>query len=533
MKKLLLPFLLLIATQIQAQTNEFSVIVEPYEIPNVGGLQSFAHGQHDGKWLIIGGRLDGLHRRQPFASFDVAGNNNQLIVIDPVSKQKWTAPLSSLSVDLQEQLSSTNMEYHQEGNYLYLIGGYGYNTATAARKTFEFMTAIDVPNLMNAIISNQPITTYFRQITNPIFAVTGGHLKKINHTYYLAGGNRFDGNYNPMGNATYTQVYTNSVQKFNILDDGTNLSIQTLPSHTDATLLHRRDYNCVSQILPSGEEAITLFSGVFQTTVNLPFLNAVSVDSTSYAVENNFQQFYNHYHCAVLPLYDESNQEMHTIFFGGIAQYYDSLGILVQDNNVPFVKTIAKVTRNANGQMAEYKLPVELPNFLGAGAEFFISPEVPIFNNDVVKLNQLTADTNFVGYIYGGINSTAKNIFTINTGAESSASSQLFKVYIVKNALALPELNENSNSPLKMLVFPNPNDGRFSVNFNLTKIEKTTLTITDVNGKIIEKTDLKGLKIGENEIERKIHGRQLSNLFFVTLESGNQKLTQKVILSND
>ena len=46
-------------------------------------------------------------------------------------------------------------------------------------------------------------------------------------------------------------------------------------------------------------------------------------------------------------------------FFGGIAQYYDSLGILVQDNNVPFVKTIARVTRDASGTMAEYKLPIE------------------------------------------------------------------------------------------------------------------------------------------------------------------------------
>jgi hypothetical protein len=92
-------------------------------IDGLGGLQSFAFAQHNGKWLIVGGRLDGLHRRQPFAAFDVAGNNNQIIVIDPVLKQKWTAPLSSLSVDIQEQLSSTNMEFHQTGNMLYVIGG--------------------------------------------------------------------------------------------------------------------------------------------------------------------------------------------------------------------------------------------------------------------------------------------------------------------------------------------------------------------------------------------------------------------------
>ncbi|MDP4826549.1 MAG: hypothetical protein NWR73_02615, partial [Flavobacteriales bacterium] len=116
-------------------------------IDNLGGLQAFAFGQSGGKWLIVGGRLDGLHRRQPFAAFDIAGNNNQLIVIDPVSQQKWTATTTSLSIALQEQLSSTNMEFHQDGEYLYIIGGYGYNVASSSRKTFDNLTAIHVGNV--------------------------------------------------------------------------------------------------------------------------------------------------------------------------------------------------------------------------------------------------------------------------------------------------------------------------------------------------------------------------------------------------
>ena len=76
-----------------AQVAPFNVSLEPMNIPNLGGIQAYAFGQHNGKWLIVGGRLDGLHRRQPFAAFDVAGNNNQLIVIDPVTAQKWSAPI--------------------------------------------------------------------------------------------------------------------------------------------------------------------------------------------------------------------------------------------------------------------------------------------------------------------------------------------------------------------------------------------------------------------------------------------------------
>ncbi len=230
-----------IYSMLTAQVVPFNVALEPMDIPNLGGIQAYAFGQHNGKWLIVGGRLDGLHRRQPFAAFDVAGNNNQLIVIDPVTAQKWSAPLSSLSVNLQEQLSATNMEFHQEGNYLYVLGGYGFNAATSARKTFENLTAIDVPSTIDAVINGTTITPFFRQVFDNQFAVTGGHLKKINNTFYLVGGNRFDGNYNPMGNPTYTQVYTNAIRKFTLQDDGTNLIITHLPTITDATNLHRRD----------------------------------------------------------------------------------------------------------------------------------------------------------------------------------------------------------------------------------------------------------------------------------------------------
>ncbi len=514
-----------------AQTAPFNIAIEPMNITGLGGLQAYAFGQQNGKWLVIGGRLDGLHRRQPFAAFDIAGNNNQLIVIDPATQQKWTAPISSLSVAMQEQLSSTNMEFQQQGNYLYIIGGYGYNTASASRKTFDNLTAVDVPAVVNAVIAGTSFTAYFRQITDAQFAVTGGHLKKINDTFYLVGGNKFDGNYNPMGNPTYTQVYTNAIRKFNLTDDGTTITVSHLPAITDATNLHRRDYNAVPQILPNGAEGITAFSGVFQPTVDLPFLNCVNIDSTTYTVNNAFQQYYNHYHCAVLPLYSASNNEMHNVFFGGIAQYYDSAGMLVQDNNVPFVKTIARVTRDAAGTMAEYKLPVEMPGLLGAGAEFIPVTVVPQFNNEVIKLDDFTADTTLVGYIFGGISSTAANIFFTNTGAQSSASSQFFKVYVIKSStVGIHHLNEQSIGTLKMQVFPNPNDGDFVVKFNLSKGAEAKIMLYSIEGRKIEEKVLTHLSIGENIFQRKIKNPDPSGTYILTIETPYEKATQKIVL---
>lgn len=524
---------LFLGTIAAAQPVPFGIYLKPLTIAGVGGLQSFAHGQHNGKWLIVGGRLDGLHRRQPFAAFDVAGNNNQLIVIDPISRQKWSAPLTSLPVALQEQLSATNMQYYQQGDYLYVVGGYGYHQASASRKTFSNLSAINVPELIAAIIAGDAITPYFRQISDPAFAVTGGHLKKINNTFYLIGGNKFDGNYNPMGHATFTQVYTDAIRKFTISDDGSMLNINHLPTITDAANLHRRDYNAVPQILPNGAEGITAFSGVFQPNVDLPFLNCVNIDSVGYQVNNNFQQYYNHYHCAVLPLYSAANNEMHTVFFGGIAQYYESEGVLVQDNNVPFVKTIARVTRAANGQMAEYKLPLEMPGLLGAGAEFIALPNLPQFPNEVFKLDDFTADTTLLGFIYGGISSSAPNIFFSNTGNESSASSQLFEVYLLKNsALGVQPLNTQSTGTLKLQLFPNPNAGEFDVRFNLKQTADVKITLRNASGKEIHQVKLKGKVAGEQRHVCRVKKRAQSGTYFITLETPYESATQKVVITD-
>jgi hypothetical protein len=148
---------------LSGQTVPFQIAIEPLNIPGLGGLQSFAWGQHEGKWLIIGGRLDGLHRRQPFAAFDLAGHNNQLIVVDPVAQKKWSAPLSSLPVGLREQLSSTNMEFNQEGDWLYMIGGYGYSNTAGDHVTYPNLSAVNVPDVIDAIINGTPFISSFLQ----------------------------------------------------------------------------------------------------------------------------------------------------------------------------------------------------------------------------------------------------------------------------------------------------------------------------------------------------------------------------------
>lgn len=536
MKKILLTFLFALGIFcIKAQTAPFEISLEPMNITNLGGIQSFSFGQANGKWLLVGGRLDGLHRRQPFAAFDVAGNNNQLIVIDPVSQQKWSAPLTSLPTAIQEHLSSTNMEFYQEGDYLYTLGGYGYSATFGDHTTFDKLTAIKISDVINAIINNTSFSTYIRQITDAQFQVTGGRLRKIGSTYHLLGGQKFIGRYNPMGpnnGPGFIQEYTNSIRKFTLTDNGTTLSINHLVPFVDAVNLHRRDYNAEPQILPNGDEGITIFSGVFQQTADLPFLNSVTVDATSYAVNNNFQQYYNHYHCPVLPIYSEINNQMHTVFFGGIAQFYDNAGTLVQDDNVPFVNTIARVTRDANGNMAEYKLPIVMPSLLGAGAEFIPNLNLPHFNNEVFKLDNIPTTNTLIGYIFGGISSTSRNIFFTNTGTESSANNQIFKVFIKKSSpLSVDELNQSSTSNLNLIISPNPNKGILNISFNLVKKEHVILSIHDMKGSLIEKVQLKNLQIGKNYFQKEIKDLRGGNVFIISVETPTETMTHKVIIA--
>jgi hypothetical protein len=418
--------------------SAFSLLVEPYQITNLPGLQSFAAGQYDGKWLIMGGRLDGLHLRQPNQSFAAAGNNTNIYVVNPETKQVWSASVNNLPVALREQLQSANMQFAGKGSRLYLTGGYGYSASVGNHKTHAALVVINMPGLMQAIINGQPIESYFRFVADDYFAVTGGQLGILGDTLLLVGGHRFDGRYNPNNMPSFSQSYTQQIRKFMIADDGINLSVSYKEAITDAAELHRRDYNMAPQVFPDGQLGYTAFSGVFQVNANLPFLNSVDITSAQYTPKAGFNQLLNHYHSGKLAVYDSTANQMHTVFFGGMAQYYvDAGGNIVQDNEVPFVSTIGRVVRNSAGEMTEEKLG-DLPGLLGSGAEFLVNHAAPHYDNEVINLSRINEDTLLAGYLYGGIESSARNIFFINDGTQSAAVNRLYKVLLIKKQEVLP-----------------------------------------------------------------------------------------------
>lgn len=520
---------------LSAQNLPFEIYLEPLAIDQLGGLQSYAFGQTESKWLILGGRLDGLHRRQPWASFDLAGHNNQLWVVDPATNEVWTAPLSSLPTAIQEQLSATNMEFYQQGDYLYCLGGYGYSATQNDHITFDKLTAIQVPAVVEAIINGSSFHSYFRQITDMAFQVTGGRLRMINDTFFLLGGQKFMGRYNPIGpdhGPGFEQEYTNAIRSFKLQDDGTTISITHFSPQVDSVNLHRRDYNAEPQIFPDGTPGITMFSGVFQPDVDLPYLNAVHVSASGYVVAENFEQLYNHYHCPSIPLYDAQKNDMYTLFFGGIAQFYRQDGLLIKDDNVPFVKTVAAIVRKEDGTMQEQTLPVEMPALLGAGAEFIPLDNLPKFDNGVFDLNAFSPDSSLLlGYIYGGINSSEPNIFFINTGEESFASSGVFKVFLKKTEVVGtqdPIFDENNEIGLE--VYPNPASGLLNVRFDLFEKKTITLYIYDSASRLVKEETYRDLEAGKQVVHLFLPKDSLGEtIYHLVLATPEQKWTTKVL----
>ncbi|MEO8068951.1 MAG: hypothetical protein ABI599_14735 [Flavobacteriales bacterium] len=277
------------------------VVLQEITVPGMPGLHSFAWGQHADQWFLIGGRTDGLHRRQPPFAFLAADNNTSAYVVDPVTLQVWSAPIPSLPQAMIEQLQSTNMEFEQRGNTLYCVGGYGYSPTALDHITYPNLTAIDLPGVMDAIRNAQPIAAHFRQITDTRLEVTGGQMRLIGDRFYLVGGQRFIGRYNPMGpdfGPGFIQEYSNAIRRFDIDDDGVNLALADYWTHVDTVNLHRRDYNMLPQVFPDGSEGLTVFSGVFQYASDVPWLNTVDIVDTNYTVVPVFEQLLNQYHTA-------------------------------------------------------------------------------------------------------------------------------------------------------------------------------------------------------------------------------------------
>ena len=413
---------------------------------------------------------------------------------------------------------------------LYIIGGYGFDITANDYITHPYLIAVNLNQLVSHVKNGQPAEQDFRKLYHPEMAVTGGNVLKIDSTLYLTFGQKFDGRYSEMDSSGFfVQQYSNRIKKFNISDDGINLSINNYSEITDSTNFHRRDYNLVPQIFPDRVFGLTAFGGVFQYGVNLPYLNPINIKSSGNEVINNFNQYLNQYTTAVIPLYDSAFNAMHNIFLGGISEFtFDTLSQLnVQNAMVPFVKTISRFTRYSDSSMTEFALPVHMPDYLGTNAIFIPAASVPLYHNAIINLNALDTGDILIGYMISGILSTDSNISQISSYL-SSANNLVYEIRIHKTGFT--GINDFTlvNNLLNLKAYPIPFDNAVSIEFENKISQKVIVRAYDVSGKYIEEICNKDFQPGIIKLQWQPKSFSHQN-YFIKVTTGKLSYNLKVL----
>ena len=465
--------LLLFVTQVafcDNQTPSFSPILpeadnlpftlqielENFSLPN--GIHSGVNGHYKGKWLFLAGRTNGLHDFQgsiPNSNFPRQAQNTNVYVIDfakkTVAVRSLNDPGSGLSQKQIDLLSVTSPQGYQSGYTLYMTGGYGVDTATNQFSTKDVLTAINIPGLIHWVthpLSKVTAAGYIRQISDPIFKVTGGYMDRLGkHPTLLVFGQDFQGYYVPESNGNYTQ----QVRRFNIIDDGVHLKIDKLssrPALPDPNF-RRRDLNVVPVVSRKSGKLVgdlvalagvfTLTDGVWTVPVKITPTGKTSMNDV--ASPDTFKQGMNQYDSATLGLFSKQRDNMYIILLGGISVGYFDNGVFTTDSEIPFINQITTVKIDKKNKYQQYIMEAEYPVIIstesnpgnpllfGASAEFIPAVDMPLFKNGVINLDKLREKPVVVGYIVGGIQSTVPNTSTIS---DSAASPYIFKVVLAR-----------------------------------------------------------------------------------------------------
>jgi len=121
-----------------SQNLPYTLTISPVSAPgteNLPDIQSAVYFQTaptsehpQGLYGYFGGRLQGRHAFffDDASNFPPSFQNQSIYVIDPVSYEVWSMPWSQTDVpaSMSNSLSSTNQQYYQKGDRLYVVGGY-------------------------------------------------------------------------------------------------------------------------------------------------------------------------------------------------------------------------------------------------------------------------------------------------------------------------------------------------------------------------------------------------------------------------
>ncbi len=429
----------------------FSLQIQQAAFSLPSGLQSYVLGTNGGKWLLLAGRINGLHGFGITNNFPPDTQNTTVFVVDPYLQTVTTRSLTNAGSGLTQAqidlLSVTAPQSCQSGDTLYMTGGYGIDSSTTNFTTKAALTAIDVPGLIHWVINpsnGETAAQHIRQISNPTFAITGGFMTEATPHHMLLGfGQDFSGAVTVSSDGTYTE----QIGRFRIIDKGTNLSVvvqKPLPKVPDPN--YRRAGLNVVPIIENGRASFVAFSGVFTLTggiwtVPVEISRSGAPKMANPAATNTFMQAMNNYLCPTLELYSRKQRNAYTVLMGGLS--YGSVttaGVFQTDTELPFINQVTTIKRDRHGIFSQYLMNAQYPVIastgsnpgnpllFGTSATFIPVTGLPMYKNGVLQLDALGIDPIVVGFIVGGIQSTLPNT---NVESDSAASPYIFTVTLV------------------------------------------------------------------------------------------------------
>lgn len=484
----------------------YDVSVSLSNLKNAPALQSFVHGVDGNVWLLFAGRTNrmaddgGLHGitsgNYGSTSFVPLSFNEDIFVYD-VAQDTITGMSYSDMVNAVEKAQPNNTELisalktygtvfrnsnplvTQEGEYLYVVGGYGtplgQTTSNGAYQTFDHVAQIHIPSMIN-LVSNKPKqvtwTKLFSASSNTTLKSTGAEIFILDDTFYLAGGHDFG------LNALGGQKYLDAVYPFTMSPNASNpyqLDITVNAPISDMTVaqlkttysdanskFRRRDGPVVPSLYKNSEgvlqEGLTFYAGVFRpdsvvgtgkNKVNwhLAWNSAIYVHPTigqEYTIDNAYnQQNKNVYATADFTLYDASTDKVHTFLLGGIGDG-QSAGALQLSG---FTNAAMHIEFDVNGMSSTWtdkRNIFDSSSFFGAESAFVENAQSNIKpfvlasgkSTELIDAAKTFGSNNSVdlGYVYGGIEAFQANPGTFGPG-NSTASNKVWKVTLTRKPL--------------------------------------------------------------------------------------------------
>lgn len=478
----------------------YDIKVSPVSVDNAPALQSFAHGIHNGKWLLFAGRTNqdlddgGLHDlngnytstsfvpmsyNQDIMVYDVTNDEIQGMTLENMlsavkNNQPKTSSLYNTLSNYQTIFRNSNPLATQEGEYIYVIGGYGPPIDKvedgAAYITFDQVAKIHVPSMI-ALVTGDNANVDWEDVmafgTNSKLVSTGGEMFKLGDKFYVAGGHNFTNNSQKYLDAVYPFTITRnpgeSTLTINANSPISDMTVEELSkSYSDQhSKFRRRDGPTTPALFKNAQgeltQGITFYGGVFkpdsvvgtgsnQVTWHNAWNHAIYVHpeiATStgkyFTFDNGSnQQNNNVYACADLEFYDSQGEQVHTFLFGGIGNgevqspfalsYFTNK--LMHINYDLSTQKSSPVVVNDNIFGSDY--------FYGAEARFMpnasvVRTKVGSSTSDVIDIVATMGDNNTLelGHIYGGIEAFVKDPGTFGP-KRSAASNKVWKVTVTR-----------------------------------------------------------------------------------------------------